>query len=177
MSYSLDEIIQKVSPVAGWFYEDQMRFLYPYAKQSQNIFEIGTFAGRSTLFWTLCNPDAQIITTDLVVGDPMGNVPAGTSINTDIVRTGKILSIHEHSHHLVSRFNLPIDLLFIDGAHDYNSVCQDIGDWLPKVSRGGIVVMHDYMDVWPTVKKACDDTLRGKYELLTDQYGLFVVRV
>lgn len=175
MSYSLEEIIKLVEPVPGWFYPDQMTFLYPYACKAKNIFEIGTYAGRSTKFWALCNPDANITTVDLVVGDPMGNVPAGTSIDPEIVKMGNIVSIHEHSHALVNRYNAPIDLLFIDGAHDYQSVCQDIDDWLPKTH--GIVVCHDYMDVWPTVKQAVDYKLRGKYELLTDQFGLFVIMV
>ena len=152
-----------------------MSFLYPYACKAKNIFEIGTFAGRSTLFWTLSNPDAQIVTVDNCVGDPMGNVKEGTSIDPEIVKEGKILAIHEHSHSLVTRYNLPIDLCFIDGAHDFQSLSQDIDDWLPKTK--GVLVCHDYMDVWPTVKQACDYKLRGKYELLTDQFGLFAVVV
>jgi predicted O-methyltransferase YrrM len=38
----------------------------------------------------------------------------------------------------------PLDLLFVDGWHEYESVAADIHAWLPKVKPGGIVVMHDY---------------------------------
>jgi hypothetical protein len=37
-----------------------------------------------------------------------------------------------------------LDFVFIDGAHDYEAVKQDITDWAPKVRPGGIVSGHDY---------------------------------
>lgn len=37
-----------------------------------------------------------------------------------------------------------IDFVFIDGAHDYASVREDIRAWYPKVREGGIVSGHDY---------------------------------
>lgn len=40
--------------------------------------------------------------------------------------------------------NKSIDFVFIDGAHDYASVCKDIRAWLPKVKKGGIIAGHDY---------------------------------
>lgn len=36
------------------------------------------------------------------------------------------------------------DLVFIDAAHDYASVRQDIAAWWPKVREGGILSGHDY---------------------------------
>lgn len=37
-----------------------------------------------------------------------------------------------------------LDFVFIDGAHDYESVKADIQAWYPKVRQGGIVSGHDY---------------------------------
>ena len=37
-----------------------------------------------------------------------------------------------------------LDFVFIDAAHDYDSVKQDIISWLPKVKIGGIISGHDY---------------------------------
>jgi hypothetical protein len=50
-----------------------------------------------------------------------------------------------------------LDFVFIDGAHDYDSVCADIKAWLPKVKPGKILSGHD----WPVggVKQAVDDIL------------------
>lgn len=37
-----------------------------------------------------------------------------------------------------------LDFVFIDGAHDYESVVADIHAWYPKVKHGGIFSGHDY---------------------------------
>lgn len=169
----LFEVIERVNKIPGWFYENQMTFLYPYAQKAENILEIGTYAGKSTLFWALCNPDARIITTDTCIGVPANGI-TGLSILPQVVAQGQIVALKENSHELAKRFNQPIDLLFIDGGHEYAAVCQDITDWLPKVK--GIIVMHDYMDAWPGIKQAVDNCLRGKVEIISTENDLFIAK-
>lgn len=37
----------------------------------------------------------------------------------------------------------PYDILFIDGCHDYDVVCQDINNYAPMLKQGGLLVMDD----------------------------------
>ena len=47
------------------------------------------------------------------------------------------------SHDQVRDWREPIDLLFLDGNHDYAAVKQDFGDWTPHLRPGGFLAMHD----------------------------------
>ena len=50
-----------------------------------------------------------------------------------------------------------LDFAFIDAAHDYESVIEDIKAWAPKVKTGGYICGHDYgVENYPGVKKAVD---------------------
>ena len=37
-----------------------------------------------------------------------------------------------------------LDLVYIDGNHDYKHVRQDILAWYPKIKKGGVLSGHDY---------------------------------
>jgi predicted O-methyltransferase YrrM len=50
-----------------------------------------------------------------------------------------------------------VDCLFIDAAHDYESVKKDITAWLPKVKKGGILAGHDWS--WHGVRTAVQELL------------------
>jgi hypothetical protein len=54
-----------------------------------------------------------------------------------------------------------LDLVFIDGAHDYDNVRNDILAWRPKVRPGGILSGHDYRmgGVYFGLIKAVDRTV------------------
>jgi predicted O-methyltransferase YrrM len=53
-----------------------------------------------------------------------------------------------------------LDFVFIDGSHDYDSVCKDIDAWLPKVKPNGILAGHDYR-YYEGVRRAVDSKLEG----------------
>jgi len=63
-----------------------------------------------------------------------------------------------------------IDMIFIDGSHDYDSVSEDIKSWEPKIRKGGIISGHDYdykTGKWGwNVKKAVDDYYGERVNIL-----------
>lgn len=52
--------------------------------------------------------------------------------------------IHGDADEFVELWNKPIDLLFIDGHHNYDSVKDNALKWIPKVKEDGVVLYHDY---------------------------------
>lgn len=50
-----------------------------------------------------------------------------------------------------------IDRVFIDAAHDFDSVVADIKAWLPKIKSGGVLAGHDWG--WESVRTAVQATL------------------
>lgn len=42
-------------------------------------------------------------------------------------------------------FNETLDWVYIDAAHDFKNVTQDINAWYPKVKQGGLFGGHDFM--------------------------------
>jgi len=61
--------------------------------------------------------------------------------------------IIEDSKKCYQGFAGPIHLLFIDGDHHYITVAADIKNWIPKVTKGGAVVFHDYNPLPKDLKK------------------------
>jgi beta-1,4-mannosyl-glycoprotein beta-1,4-N-acetylglucosaminyltransferase len=56
-----------------------------------------------------------------------------------------------------------IDFLFIDGAHDYESVKNDLQCWFPKVKRNGIIAGHDYLKLdCPGVYNSVNEFFKNK---------------
>lgn len=54
------------------------------------------------------------------------------------------------------------DFVFIDAAHDYESVKADIQAWIPKVKPGCVLAGHDYCDAWPGVKQSVDELIPNR---------------
>ena len=54
-----------------------------------------------------------------------------------------------------------IDFVFIDAAHSYRHIMDDIKAWYPKVKKGGVISGHDYM---PTHPKSIPGVVRAVNE-------------
>ena len=61
----------------------------------------------------------------------------------------------------IKKFQAPIDVLFIDGSHEYDYIKRDIAALCPLVKKGGIVMFHDYHPQSAGVKPAVDEWLHA----------------
>jgi hypothetical protein len=58
-----------------------------------------------------------------------------------------------------------LDFVFIDGAHDYINVRDDIRHWFPKVKKGGYICGDDY--VWPPINMAVKEFFKKEDEIIS----------
>ena len=68
----------------------------------------------------------------------------------------------------------PIDVLHIDGEHDYASVKQDFAHWARFVRDDGVILMHDTMSFPDDVGRFYDEIQLPKFNF-THSHGLGVV--
>jgi predicted O-methyltransferase YrrM len=70
-------------------------------------------------------------------------------------------------------------LLFIDGAHDEESVRQDIRNWVGLVRPGGIIAFHDCEPdgEYPGVWKAFQSELASRVEIVDRASSLMVTKL
>jgi hypothetical protein len=61
--------------------------------------------------------------------------------------------------------NQQISYVFIDAAHDYESVKADLEAWVPRIGPGGFIAGHDYFDA-PGVKQAVDERFGDQVQTL-----------
>jgi hypothetical protein len=58
---------------------------------------------------------------------------------------------------VLAQKNVSVDVLHIDGGHDFAAVTADLAAWWPLLREGGVLLGDDYHatgDVWPEVRKA-----------------------
>ena len=71
-----------------------------------------------------------------------------------------------------------LDLVYIDAAHDYDSVKQDILTWLPKIKKGGFIAGHDYRyDPNIGVYEAVNDIFINDYKITSYPDSSFIIQI
>lgn len=154
------KLLSKLSRIEGWLRDDEALVLFKLAKNLTGlgiIVEIGSWKGKSTVALGLGNllgKKTKIYAIDPHTGSSehrlkLGKVDTFAEFKTNINRVGLsafVKPLVSTSHAAVKKINLPIELLFIDGNHDYHAVLQDYHDWSPKLMSGGIIAFHDTID-------------------------------
>jgi spermidine synthase len=138
-------------------------------KRPKAILEIGTFDGATTRLLARNAPDARVFTLDLPskdaalatfqpeadhviaggVGSAFANTPEASRIEQLFCDSRSFDS---------SPWRRKIDLVVIDGGHEYDCVSADTRSAQVALKPGGVIVWDDYDPIWPSVIRAVDET-------------------
>ncbi len=159
--------------IDGFLTNREGQLLYSAAAACQGkgvIVEIGSWKGKSTIWLAQGVKDSKQKTLIYAI-DPHTGSPEHQKDNTkvwtfDIFQkninnagvAGIIHPIIKTSADAIEHIKNPIELLFIDGAHEYESVLEDYTLYRPLVIDGGFIAFHD--TPWPGVEQLMKEILR-----------------
>lgn len=133
------------------------RVLSPLREQSLRILEIGSWEGRSALFFLNFFPHATITCIDTFVGDPEhrqyrdwarqlpgieGRFDHNLASFRD--RTEKLKCLSQEGLHWLAEQRRRYDVAYIDGSHAPDDVTADSVAVWPLIESGGVVIWDDY---------------------------------
>jgi predicted O-methyltransferase YrrM len=162
------------------------------ALRPRRVFEFGTFQGGTTYHIALNTPeDALIYTLDLkpeqvgalkyemkhrvdeeVIRHSSGAKFEGTPLSRKIVRLWGDSATFDFSP-----FRGQMDLVLVDGSHEYPYVRDDTAHALEMIRPGGIILWHDF-DVAPDVGYVLEEIARERaiYQLRDSSYAIHVAK-
>ena len=151
------KIKQLTKDVEGFLTNKDGSLLFNLSKKVKGsgvIVEIGSWKGKSTIWLAKGSKKGngiKVYAVDHHMGSPehkssLGELWTFEEFKANIDRADVVdivIPIVETSADASRDFDDPIELLFIDGAHDYHSVKSDYDEWSHKVVDGGIIAFHD----------------------------------
>jgi hypothetical protein len=159
------------SSIGGWFnFSEVYERMVKQFPDNSHFIEVGAWQGKSTSFMIV-----EIINSNKKIKFDVVDTWEGSSEhqNDEMVKQGKLYEtflnnlkdLEDHFTPLkmtsieASKLyaDKSLDFVFIDAAHDYESVKQDINHWLPKIKNGGFIGGDDYN--FEDVKRAVNEIL------------------
>lgn len=173
--FSTDAAVAWARSVPGWMSYKELTWL---AEQADKLpaggtwLEVGTWKGRSFAAVVLSVPDGcRVLAVDHWQGTPGENENQASpaqggnawrhflDISDELNRLRPTVEIGHHCCASVigalQFADNSLDVVFIDAAHDFKSVLDDLKAWLPKVKPGGLLCGHDGND--GPVRKALEE--------------------
>lgn len=178
-------MLSAVAKTGGLVVSKEALALYRLAllqKEGSRILEIGSYRGASTtaIGNAIKDRDVELYCLDrwddyhgqgFFDGVPAGEMPSDFEIfrsfltNTVFLKNQlRILkgSSSQYKSMLSRRF---FNMIFIDAAHDYESVVQDISIAMEALLPGGILCGHDYHSKGQDVIRAVDDLIANNAKI------------
>jgi predicted O-methyltransferase YrrM len=154
--------------IPGWMSITELRYLHRIAAKMESIVEIGSWYGRSThALVTACKGIVTAVDLwdqSLMVGlgdsmaarkaffSKLGRIP---NLNVLVMSSLEAAELFEDKS---------VDMVFIDGTHDYTPFLSDINVWLPKTKK--LICGHDCTPAHTGVWKAVHEVFGKKFKLV-----------
>ncbi|MGE3812973.1 MAG: class I SAM-dependent methyltransferase [Candidatus Nanopelagicales bacterium] len=148
---AFDDAWRRADAVGGWLTPAQGRLLWDCARdltEGARIVEIGSHQGRSTVVLGLAaaSVGARVTAIDpFVEGAMFGGQSTRAKFEANIAAAGLqdvVDLMPMKSQDALVGWDQPIDLLYIDGKHDYWTVVDDLG-WTEHLAPGALTLIHD----------------------------------
>lgn len=126
-------------------------------RHPKRVFEIGTYDGATSFQLAKLNPTTQIYTLNLPPTPDqhftIGSRFLGTPQESQIVQL-----LGDSTKFDYSEYYGNMDMVFVDGAHEYDVVRSDSQHALRMLAQDGIIVWDDYIN-WKGVRRAVEELL------------------
>lgn len=142
-----------INDIQGWMFEEELNYLNNIARHMGSIVEIGTWRGRSALaLASSCNGILHCVDTWLGNAYDSGQIAeaAAHDIKQEFIDNMKQydlidkIRVYQMTSAEASKLfkNKSIDMLFVDGNHEYEFVKLDFDSWYPKIKK--VIIGHDW---------------------------------
>lgn len=155
--FNLDEIKKIADKIDGWLWDKEGEFLYETAKKCTGkgvIVEIGSWKGKSTVYLgggSKSGKGVKIFAIDPHIGSLEHQKKGPIWTFEEFKENIKMANVDDVIEPIVKTSQAaekdfgqkPVEFLWIDGDHKYQSVKLDFDIWLPHLIEGGIIAFHD----------------------------------
>ena len=159
--------------VHGWLdYRDHYDNVAKSLRDGDTFVEIGSWLGKSAIYLAqrlqdIGKPNVKIHCVDIFDFNGESFLEQFRQ-NVIGAKVDAMITVHEADSVTASKLFSAntVDAIWIDAAHDYESVKQDLAAWFGKVKQGGIFAGHDW--TCADVRKAIEEHAQANgYELKT----------
>jgi predicted O-methyltransferase YrrM len=159
--FLLGRMERALAGVDGWLWPPEAGALYRSVRRVSRdrpatVVEIGSWEGRSTIALALGVLERPAGGRVFAIDPHVDADDRYERFRRNIERSdvgGVVTPIRDFSYRARPQFEQDtVDVLFVDGAHDLESVRQDITDWVPTLRSGATIAFND--PFWPGVGAA-----------------------
>lgn len=181
-------ILDRAMSIPGWFTRRECEWLWTEALDHTVILEIGCWLGRTTSILTSM-PDGITYSVDHFLGSPGENQNLYENVANHPDARQRIINQFKQLHKValdsgqlflleadnrsaywaldIILRHRKLDMAFIDGGHDHESVRCDINNCLRLLRPGGLLCGHDHNAGYPGVTQTVNALLPER-ELIED---------